>query len=75
MLFINEHFFDIMNIRDVNSHKFDLKFSFIPFMSIGYSRFSWLQDVFLQYFDDWLNSIEHCEDNFSRNAKNKMFIS
>ena len=38
-------------------------------------RFSWLRKVFLQYFDDWLHSMEYREGNFSRNAKNKMFIS
>ena len=64
-----------MNIRDVNSHKFDLKPSIIPFSSIDDPRFSWLRNVFLQYFDDWLHPIEHREGNFSRNAKNKMFIS
>ena len=68
-------FFDIMNIRDVNSHKFDLKPSFILFSSIDDPRFSWLRNVFLQYFDDWHHSIEHREGNFSRNGKNKMFIS
>ena len=68
-------FFNIMNIRDVNSHKFDLKPSLIPFSSINDPRFSWLRNVFLQYLDDWLHSIEHREGNFSRNAKNRMFIS
>ena len=68
-------FFDIMNFRDVNSHKFDLKPSLIPFSLIDDARFSWLRNVFLQYFDDWLHSIKHRQDNFSRNAKSKMFIS
>ena len=44
-------FFDIMNIRDVNSHKFDIKPSLIPFSSIDDPRFSWLRNVFLQYFE------------------------
>ena len=32
--FVHYTFFDIMNIQDVNSHKFDLKPSFILFSSI-----------------------------------------
>ena len=47
-------FFNIMNIRHVNSHKFDLKPSLMPFSLINDPRLSWLKNVFLQYFDDWL---------------------
>ena len=43
--------------------------------SIDDPRFCWLRNVFLQYFDDWLHSIEHREGNFSKNANNEMFIS
>ena len=68
-------FFDILNIRDVNSHKFDLKPSLVPFSTINDPRFSWLCNIFLQYFEDWLQSIENREGNFSKRAKNKMFIS
>ena len=67
-------FFDIMNIRDVNSHKFDLK-PLIPFSSINDPRLFWLRNVFLYCFDDWLNSIEPREGKFSRKAKNEMFVS
>ena len=64
-----------MNIRDVISHKFDLKPSLIPFSSINDPRLSWLRNVFLQCFDDWLNSTDYREGKFSRNSKNKMFAS
>ena len=67
--------FDAVNIRDVTSHKFNLKSSLIMFSSIDDPRFSWLRNVFLQYFDDWLHSIEQREGNFSKNANNEMFIS
>ena len=49
--------FDIMNIRDIHSHKFELKPSLLPFSRVDDPRFSWLRDVFLQYFEDWLASI------------------
>ena len=69
-----DSFFDIMNIRDANSHEFDLKPFPIPFSSIDDPRSSWLRNVFLQHFEAWLHSIEHCEGKFSKNAKNKMLI-
>ena len=70
-----DKFFDILNIKDINSHKFDLKPSLVPFSTVDDARFSWLRNVFLQYFEDWLQSIENRGDNFSKRAKNKMFIS
>ena len=33
--------FDIMNIRDINSHKFHLKLSLLPFSRVEDLRFSW----------------------------------
>ena len=68
-------FFDIMNIRDINFHKFELKPSLLPFSRVDDPRFSWLRNVFLQYFEDWLAFIEQCPGNFSKNAEGKMFIS
>ena len=68
-------FFDIMNIRDINSHKFELKPSLLPFSRVDDPRFSWLRNVFLQYFEDWLASIEQRPGNFSKKAKGKMLIS
>ena len=67
-------FFNIMNIRNVNSHKFELKLSLLPLSKVDDPRFSLLRNVFLQYFEDWLAYIEQRPENFSRNAKGKMFI-
>ena len=69
------YFFDIINIRDVNSHKFEFKPSLLPFSRVGNPRFPWLWNFFLQYFQNWLASIERHSGNFSRNARDKMFIS
>ena len=68
-------FFDIMNMRDIHSHEFQCKPSLLLFTSIEDPRFSWLRNVFLQYFEDWLASIEQRDGNFSKKEKNKMFIS
>ena len=72
---LKDMFFDIMNIRDISSHKFELKPSLLPYSRVDDPRLSWLPNVFLQYFEDWLASIEQRPGNFSRNAKGKMFIS
>ena len=64
-------FFDIMNIRDINSHKFDLKLSLLPFSRVQDLRFSWLRNVFLKYFKDWLTSIEQLPVNFLEIRKGK----
>ena len=34
----------------------------------------WLHNVFLKYFQDWLNSVEQCQGNFTKDACQKMFI-
>ena len=38
-------------------------------------RFYWLCNEFLQYFQNWLQSIEDRPGNFTANTKQKMFIS
>ena len=68
-------FFDIMNIRNVNSHEYERKPSLKPFTTVDDARFSWLRNVFLQYFEDWRDAIENREGNFSKKAKMKMFIT
>ena len=35
-------FFNIMNIRDINSHKFELKPSLLPFSRVDDPQISWL---------------------------------
>ena len=66
-------FFDIMKIRDIHSHQFLRKPSLMPFTSNDDPRFSWLRNVFLQYFEDWLTSIKQRDDKFSKKEKNKIF--
>ena len=70
-----DSFFDIVNIRSTDAHDYELKPFLAPFSSINDPRFSWLRNVFLQYFTDWLISIEERHGNFTKNAKNNMFIS
>ena len=62
-----------MNIRDINSHKFELK-PLLLTSRVDDPQFLWLRSVFLQYSEDWLASIEQRPENFSRNVKGKIFI-
>ena len=56
LLFINGLIFDIINIQNNQS----LEFQWIPILpplrSVNDQRFSWLRNVFLKSFQDWLNS-------------------
>ena len=45
-----------------------------PLRSVNDQRFSWLRDVFLKLFQDWLNSVQNHQGNFERDAVQKMFI-
>ena len=67
-------FFDITNIRNMQSHEFERKPMLAPFTSVNDPRFSWLHNVFLNYFQDSLNSVEQCQGNFTKDACQKMFI-
>ena len=62
-------------IRDINSHKSELKPSLLPFSRVDDPRFSWLQNFFLQYLEDWLAYIEQSPGSFSRFAKSKVLMT
>ena len=54
-----DSFFDIMNIRNIQSHEFERKPFLVPFTSVNDDRFGWLQNVFLKYFEDWLHLLNN----------------
>ena len=68
-------FFDIMSIRNMQSHEFERKPILAPFTSVSDPRFSSLRNMFLKHFQDWLNSVEQHQGNFTKDARQKMFIS
>ena len=70
-----DNFFDIMNISNTKEGKHKLKPFLEPFSSLDDHRFDWLRNEFLQYFQNWLQSIEDPPGNFTANTKQKMFIS
>ena len=70
-----DSFFDIRNIRNIQSNEFERKSFLAPFTLVNDDWFGWLQNVFLKHFEDWLTSIEQRPANFSRNACSNMFRS
>ena len=66
LLFINGLIFDIMNIQNNQSLEFEWIPMLAPLRSINDLRFSWLRNVFLKSFQDWLNSVHQCQRNFSK---------
>ena len=74
LLFINGLIFDIMNIQNNQSLEFEWIPMLAPLRSVNDWRFSWLCNVFLKSFQDWLNSVQQCQGNFTKDAGQKMFI-
>ena len=68
LLFINEFIFDIMNTQNNQSLQFEWKSMLAPLRSVNDQRFSWLHNVFLKIFQDWLNSVQKYQENFERDA-------
>ena len=75
LLFINELIFDIINIQNNQSLEFDWIPMLASLRSINGQRFSWVRNVFLKSFEDWLNSVQQCQRNFTKDAGQKMFLS
>ena len=75
LLFINGLIFDIINTQNNQSLEFEWKPMLAPPRSFNNQRFSWLRNVFLKLFQDWLNSVQKCQGNFERDADQKMFMS
>ena len=76
LLFINGLIFDIMNIQNNQSLEFEWVPMLAPFIrSVNDWRFPWLRNVFIKSFQDWMNSVQQCQGNFTKDAGQKMFIS
>ena len=43
--------------------------------SVNDRRFPWIRNAFRKYFQDWLNSVQQCQGNLTKDAGQKIFIS
>ena len=75
LLFINGLIFDIMKTQNNQSLESEWKPMLAPLRSFNDQSFSWLRNVFLKLFQNWLNSVQKRQGNLERDAGQKMFIS
>ena len=45
-----------------------------PLRSVIDRRFSWLHNIYLKYFQDWLNSVQKHQGNFTKDTGQKIFM-
>lgn len=64
-----------MNVRSVTEHRHKNNANVKPYTDVNDERPDWLQSGFLCYLNTWKNNIQQRGNNFSANAKAKMFIS
>ena len=77
------NFFDCLNVRVTNEAPLiengrvnKKRNPFVePFKTVDDFRFTWLTQDFLQYFENWLYTIESQPGNYTRDQKAKMFIA
>lgn len=70
-----DQFFDCGNVRNPNEHKTKRKPFLKPYSSVSDERFDWLKNVFLKYFEDWLDWIHQTHPEMSPETHARMFIS
>ena len=77
LLFINGLTFDIMNIQNNESYEYEWKpIMLAPLMiNVNDRTFSWFRNVFLKSFQEWVNSVQQLQGNFTKDVDQKMFIS
>ena len=59
-------FFDIIDIRNIQPHEFEQKTMLATFRSVNHRMFSWLHNVFLKSFQDWLNSVQQHQETLQK---------
>ena len=75
LLFINGLIFDIMNIQNNQFLECEWKPMLTPLRSVTRRSFSWLRNIFLKSFQDWLNSVQQRQGNFTKDSGLKIIIS
>ena len=70
-----DKFFDCLNVKNTVAASTKCKPFLKPYNSLNDERFAWLINNFLQYFEDWKQSIDERPGQFTPNAKANMFIS
>ena len=64
-----------MNTQNNQSLEFEWKPMLAPLIFINDWSFSWLRNVFLTTFQDWLNYVQQRQGNFTKDVGQKIFTS
>ena len=70
-----DKFFDCLNVRNQIEGIKKRKAFLEPYRDINDHRFEWLINVFLKYLADWKLSTQNRPGNFTKNARERMFLS
>ncbi len=68
-------FFDCTNVRSLTEHVRKMNSLIMPYESPEDERLTWLKDVFLNYLDNWKQSISTREGNYTPDERQRMFLS
>ncbi len=69
------NFFDCTNVRSLTEHVRKMNSFIMPYESPEDERLTWLKDVFLNYLDNWKQSISTREGNYTPDERQRMFLS
>ena len=61
--------------KRIQNNENNYNFALMPFLSVNDEHFDWLNSTFLQYFKNWLASIERRPGNCCKGDEASMFIS
>ncbi len=70
-----EKFFDALSVRSPREGILNPKEFLLPYTSVEDLRFTWLENIFLQFLHNWKTSFNNREKHFNRNSKETMFWS
>ena len=68
-------FFDCANVRSTSEHETKRNERIKPYTSPEDERLIWMKDTFLKFLEDWKQSIQGREGQFTAAEREKMFLS
>ena len=74
-ILLMDRFFDCLNSRNLSEVDRTRKPELLPYTRVDDLRFQFLQNVFLQYLEDWRVSIQTRPGEFTGAQKQKMFLT
>ena len=70
-----DQFFDCLNVRSLTDWEHKRKELLRPYTTVNDIRFKWLRDEFLKFFENWLDSINLREGEYTVDQRSKIFLA